>query len=158
MANAKCQAWTYVVRPPLHAACCQKGGAGFGYNPNNAACMSGVRTPGPAPGHKGCKLEIDWAPGNADAAVRFCGVSDTVSLLAADTRISLRLFVDQDVAEAYFLGGRVAITHTVVAPAADADWDVAISSSTAEATLASAKSFLMGSIWTTAEEILKARA
>lgn len=69
MANDKCVAWTYVVRPPLYASCCQKH-AGFGYNPSNPTCTSGVRNPGVVPSG---------------------GTTDTLQLLPSDDTIDVSI-------------------------------------------------------------------
>ncbi len=76
---------------------------------------------------------------------------DAVSMLASDTHISVRLFLDTAVAEAYFMGGRVAMTIPVAA--STTDWDVSIGASTAT-TLINATSWGMSSIYVTKEEVL----
>ena len=40
-------------------------------------------------------------------------MQDSVDMLSTDTHITLRLFLDTAVAEAYFMGGRVAMTIPV---------------------------------------------
>ena len=78
-------------------------------------------------------------------------MNDAVSMLASDTHISVRLFLDTAVAEAYFMGGRVAMTIPVAV--STTDWDVSIGASTAT-TLINATSWGMSSIYVTKEEVL----
>lgn len=92
MANSECVAWTYVVRGPLYASCCQKH-TGFGYNPDDGRCTSGVRTPQPAPSPKGSQAPL--------------------KLMESDSSIELRVFTDNTFVEAYWMDGRVAMTADI---------------------------------------------
>lgn len=47
---------------------------------------------------------------------------DSVDMLSTDTHITFRLFLDTAVAEAYFMGGRVAMTIPVRLPACRSGW------------------------------------
>lgn len=84
--DTKCAAYTYVVRPPLHASCCLKGSVP---SPNPyAACTSGAKS----------------------GAVR---QGTPVPLVAGDKTIDIRVFVDNTFAEVFIAGGRVALTLDV---------------------------------------------
>ena len=78
------------------------------------------------------------------------GFSDVVSMLPSDSHVSIRLFLDTAVAEAYFMGGRVAMTIPVAA--STKNWDVSIGSS-ASTELANATSYSMSSTYVTKEEV-----
>mmetsp|Transcript_32745 Transcript_32745/g.45725 ORF Transcript_32745/g.45725 Transcript_32745/m.45725 type:complete len:80 (+) Transcript_32745:411-650(+) len=73
-------------------------------------------------------------------------------MLPSDTLISIRLFLDTAVAEAYFMGGRVAMTIPIAA--STTNWGVAIGSSASGTTLVNATSWGMSSIYVTKEEVL----
>lgn len=134
MANEQCDAWTYVVRPPLYASCCQKGASGWSYNPHNDACTSGVRTPGPAPGGAGKTAEL--------------------ALKESDTEITIRVFVDNTFVEAYWMEGRVAITASLANPPnAQAGVNV-FNDGGAAVTASSAKAWHVDGIWVSPEEVL----
>lgn len=76
--------------------------------------------------------------------------SDQVPLLADDTELTMRVFLDGSVAEAYWMGGRVAMTIATLPVAS-----VTITADAA-ATLANATSYAMGDIHTTKEAVLAA--
>ena len=80
-------------------------------------------------------------------------MADTVTMLDSDTHIAIRLFLDTAVAEAYFMGGRVAMTIPVTA--STTDWSVSIGASAATQ-LSNATSWGMSSIYVTQEEVLHA--
>lgn len=130
-ANPECIAWTYVKRPPTVGACCQKH-EGFGYNPHNPACTSGVKTPQPAPGPH---------PGAA---------SDVLRLKHGEKTVTIDVYVDNTFVEAYFQGGRVAMTKTL--PAASPEWGMALFSGAAPVTATSVQAWAMDSIWVSEEE------
>jgi hypothetical protein len=94
-----------------------------------------------------CKVEHHGGGGGKGK-----GMQDVVSMLGSDTHISIRLFLDTAVAEAYFMGGRVAMTIPVAA--STSDWGVSIGSSAAGTTLSNATSWGMSSIYVTKEEVL----
>lgn len=75
--------------------------------------------------------------------------ADQLPLLPDDTHLSLRIFLDGTVAEAYWQGGRVAMT--IPSSAVDS---VSISTDAGAAQLINATSWSMGSVYTTVEDVL----
>eukprot|EP01043_Picozoa_sp_COSAG02_P012017 COSAG02_NODE_455_length_21984_cov_4.049760_3_plen_226_part_00 len=142
-AFAGCGAWTYVIRgnPTGSGDCCLKHDGEQTCPKANAKCTSGVLVPT-------TKCVKDGGHGSGGKGK---GMNDVVSMLASDTHISVRLFLDTAVAEAYFMGGRVAMTIPVAA--STTDWSVSIGASTV-ATLINATSWGMSSIYVTKEEVL----
>ena len=59
--------------------------------------------------------------GGGGGGKRGKGMQDSVDMLSTDTHITFRLFLDTAVAEAYFMGGRVAMTIPVLLPACLSD-------------------------------------
>jgi hypothetical protein len=59
--------------------------------------------------------------GGGGGGKRGKGMQDSVDMLSTDTHITFRLFLDTAVAEAYFMGGRVAMTIPVRLPACLSD-------------------------------------
>ena len=116
----------------------------------------------------GTLFYVDYAPPAAGAAVgavphsvtvgtRPMGpqglsatVTDTLRLSPRDRSISLRLYVDNTLCEAYWQGGRVAMTMTTPASREAAAAVLA----TQPATLVSARAWRVGSIWVSPEEVL----
>jgi len=81
-----------------------------------------------------------------------CGIGktlDSLPMLSDDTHLTLRIFIDGSVTEAYFMGGRVAITSELSLVGAT----VGVTA-TATATLSKATSFEMGDIHVTKETVL----
>ena len=76
------------------------------------------------------------------------GSSDSLLLLPDDKQLTLRLFLDGTVAEAYWMGGRVAMTVDT------ARATNATVSATSAVTLISASVFAMGDIHTTVDDVL----
>lgn len=97
----------------------------------NAQTYSGVRNPG-------------WRPS-------YTGVFDTLRLSPADKMLGLRVYVDNTLAEAFFQGGRVAMTRELLTPEKEAAASVAASVDVQVSTL---QAWTVGSIWVTPEEIL----
>ena len=73
-------------------------------------------------------------------------------MLSSDKHIAVRLFLDTAVVEAYFMGGRVAMTIPVSPNTSD--WSVALEADAAGAVLLNATSWRMGGIYVTREEVL----
>lgn len=94
-----------------------------------------------AQSNRAAKLESSLAKGK--------GMVDTVTMLPSDTTISIRIFLDTNVGEVYFMGGRVAMTVQIPTSA----YDVTVMASEA-APLINASSWQMGSIWVTKDEVL----
>ena len=76
-------------------------------------------------------------------------IKDKLPLLAEDSTIDVRMFVDGTVGEAYFMGGRVAFTFELGKTSAFAGIV-----SSAAGSLSSASAWGMNNIWTTTDEIL----
>jgi len=129
----RCKAWTYVVRPPTQGACCLKNKVPR--PENKQTCTSGV-----IPGR-----------GSPASLTNRQPHTDTLYLLPTDTHLSIRLFLDSIVAEAYWMDGRVAMTAQI-APVVGGS--VAITASADGATLVNATAWNMTNIWTTKEAIL----
>ncbi len=140
---AGCGAWTYVVRgnPAGSGDCCLKHAGEQTCPKANAKCTSGVLVP---------TTKCVKGGGHAGGG-KSISMNDAVSMLASDTHISIRIFLDTAVAEAYFMGGRVAMTIPVAA--STTNWGVSIGASTAT-TLINATSWGMSSIYVTKEEVL----
>jgi hypothetical protein len=75
--------------------------------------------------------------------------SDTLPLLSDDDHLSLRIFLDGTIAEAYWQAGRVAMTLPTTAAEV-----VILSSSDASVRLLNASSYSMGSAYTSADRVL----
>eukprot|EP00294_Goniomonas_avonlea_P016037 CAMPEP_0114543504 /NCGR_PEP_ID=MMETSP0114-20121206/2390_1 /TAXON_ID=31324 /ORGANISM="Goniomonas sp, Strain m" /LENGTH=606 /DNA_ID=CAMNT_0001727845 /DNA_START=18 /DNA_END=1838 /DNA_ORIENTATION=+ len=125
--DAKCEAWTYVVRPPKYASCCLK--APVPSCLPRSGLTSGVKHPGPAPGSK---------------------ITDTLSLLPTETELDVRVFVDNTFLEVFWMSGRVAMT----VPLKHINQQAGMTVFTTEDVVASSVSaWTMSSIWVPAEEI-----
>lgn len=114
-----------------HASCCQKGAGGWGYNPK-PSCTSGVRKPRPAPG----------------------GKSDTLRMLASDTSIEVRVFVDTTFIEAYWMDGRVAMTSKLAGTPKEAGMSV-FNAAGAAVTVQSVQVWRVNSIYVSPEDVLR---
>ena len=99
---------------------------------------------------------VDYAP-PADAAAAIyhvnvtCGETvDSLPLLARETSLELRVFADWTFVEAYFQGGRVAMT---AAAGLDANADVTLTARGAPVKATAATVYPMASIWVTEEQV-----
>merc|ERR1711871_976214 len=112
---------------------------------------SGVKDPSTS-GGGGTKFYVDYVP-DADTVTVGVegGVSDKLKLSPSDTTIDMRLFVDNTFTEAYWMGGRVAMTTTTKATKAAG---MSVSADKAGITLAHATAWKVGSIWVTPEDVL----
>ena len=93
----RCQAFTYVTRPPLVGSCCLKSSVPAA--DAQATCTSGVKHPAPPGVLAGAPLPI----------------------LPGDTAIDVAVFTDNTFIEVFVLGGRLAFTANVAQPA-DGAW------------------------------------
>eukprot|EP00911_Craspedida_sp_UC1_P000571 UC1_evm3s438 len=129
-ASKECKAWTYVKRPPKVASCCLKSNVPhIKYAPG---MFSGVKDPNNIP------------PASL-------GTSDTLRLSPSDKSLTIRVYVDNTFSEAFFQGGRVALSITTN-PTEEA---LAAVTSTAPVTLQSANAYTVNSIWVSPEEVLR---
>eukprot|EP00037_Helgoeca_nana_P013172 m.121009 g.121009 ORF g.121009 m.121009 type:complete len:666 (-) comp21872_c0_seq1:287-2284(-) len=138
-ATKGCGAWVYVIRglPAGAGDCCLKHAVEQRCPSPNPKCTSGVLVP------------TTQCGGGGGGGGKF---SDVVTMLPTDTHINIRLFLDTAVAEAYFMGGRVAMTIPVAA--STTDWNVMIGAATAGALINQATSWGMSGIYVTPEEVL----
>jgi len=147
-ADAQCKAWTYVVRGPLYASCCLKGGIPS-YS-KKQTCTSGVKSLSPSA--SGTEFYVDYVPSSDHVSTVTVGggaYQDTLKLLSTDTTVDVRIYVDNTFAEAYWMGGRVAMT-VKTPPTVEAGVSI---TSNAAVTLNSAKVWSVGSIWITPEGV-----
>lgn len=104
----------------------------------------------------GGSVVLNYVPPTGDgkyaAQVGFGKFTDTLPLLPEDKQLSLSIFLDGTVGEAYWQGGRVAMTFAIT-PTKRHGHSANITSSAA-ADLASATSYAMGSIYTSTEVVL----
>ena len=87
----KCQAYTYVVRPPKVGSCCLKNSV-----PNadsQPTCTSGSKVSRPLPGQGGATAALPLLPG--------------------DSAIDVRVFVDNTFVEVFVMHGRLAFTYNL---------------------------------------------
>jgi len=132
----KCQAWTYVTRPPLVGSCCLKGAVDV---PDaNAACTSGSKQPNPHPAGSS-------------------GAFASVPLLPGDAAVDLRVFVDNTFIEVFVMQGRLAFTYGVNPGAERAEAGATLFAS-APLQVASASVWHMNPIWVETPTVLAAAA
>ena len=97
---------------------------------------------------------VDYRPpesdGIAEVQVGSGSTTAVLRLLPDDTTIDLTIYVDNTFAEAFWMGGRVAMT--VVTKTSGGHDDVAVSASHPGIT-ASADAWQVGSIWVTPDEV-----
>lgn len=166
LADAKCQAWTYVIRgqPSGSGDCCLKDSQPCPSTSGAAAqCTSGARANATLPqcgggGGDSTSCTVAFTPAtNASAPfnevpVTCGGFKDTLRLLPTETTVELRVYTDWTFTEAFFQNGRVAMT---IAAGADDSADVSLTSD-ADVTVASATLYPLKSIWTTPDAVRKA--
>jgi len=103
---------------------------------------------------EGSEFFIDFAPadnnGAAKVQVGSGGITDMLSLLPTDKTINLSLYVDQTFTEAFWMGGRVAMT--IVTKSSGGNDDVTISANQPGITV-SATAWKVGSIWVTPDVV-----
>lgn len=129
----RCQAYTYVLRPPLVGSCCLKGAV----PPADAqpTCTSGVKHPAP--------------PGALASA--------PLPILPGDTAIDVAVFTDNTFVEVFVLGGRLAFTYTVAQPA-DGAWAMSAFVRSGPAATPTVAAWHLGSIWIEPFEVAAAAA
>jgi len=162
-ADAKCDAWTYVIRgsPAGSGDCCLKKGVPCPKT-NMGTCTSGAKKAQTLPGcgSSGSTIACTVAyapPTNASAPFYevpvVCGTTkDTLRLTSSETTVEIRAFSDWTFVEAYFQQGRTAMT--VVGGLGDT---TGLSLTSTEAlTAASVSAYPMKGIWTTPEAVRKA--
>ena len=152
-ADAVCLAWTFytlVAGGRSVTRCCLKSAVPVPRketDPNITSIISGVKDPGSGrpnrtdPLHNGCPMMANHSA---------CRPTETLQLAASERFVSLRLFVDQTFAEAYWQRGRV--VQTVSVPGSQ----VASAALAADAnvTAASIDAWAVNPIWATPAEII----
>ena len=161
-ADAKCVAWTYVIRGADGGGdCCPKTSIPCPVprtsgNPCTSGAKVATTVPGCGASSSSLSCTVEWTPPAAGSDAAYvevpvsCGtVKDTLRILRTETIVELRVFYDATFAEAYFQQGRVAMTVPV--PLADAD-DLSFSS-TAPHYDASVDVYAIKQIWTTPDAV-----
>ena len=132
----KCQAWTYVTRPPLVGSCCLKGTVDA---PDAAAtCTSGSKQPNPHP-----------TGGSGAFAV--------IPLLPGDTELDVRVYTDNTFIEVFVMQGRAAFTYGINVGAESAAAGMNLFAS-APITASRVDAWHMNSIWVDVPTVLAAAA
>ena len=98
----------------------------------------------------GTEFFVEYKPSESRVQVGSGGARDTLNLLPADEAIDLTLYIDNTFTEAFWMGGRVAMT--VVTKTSSGDDDVTVGSSQPGVSF-SATAWEVGAIWVTAEEV-----
>lgn len=80
--------------------------------------------------------------------------SDELKMLTSDNVLSLRVFTDRTVVEAYWMDGRVAMTSDVKPAMAQSGAPQVQVFATADSSISSVNAWEMGSIWVTKEQVL----
>lgn len=141
-ANASgCAAWTYTARGFDNSSYCslKAAGAGFVFSPMNDTATSGVL------------LESPGAGGTADTLLI---KTDENASASPDDAFEIRAFVDNTIVEAYFQGGRVAMTMPVQGGDPAGTAGVSVFAYYGQVELESADAWAVGSIWTSVESVL----
>ena len=128
--GARCQAWTYVTRPPLVGSCCLK--STVPQPDASATCTSGSKVANP----------ID-------------GATAAVPLLPGDTAVDVRVFTDNTFIEVFIMQGRLAFTYGINTGTESGAGMTLFASAPMTATNVNA--WHMNSIWTSAEDVLARR-
>jgi beta-fructofuranosidase len=129
----KCQAYTYVVRPPLVGSCCLKS---IVPPPNpNPSCTSGSKVPTPLPSNQ--------------------AVFD-VMLVPGDTAVDVRVFTDNTFIEVFIMGGRHAVTYGINSGVESTTAGMTLFSSSS-ITVTDVNAWHLNSIWVSPQEILASR-
>ena len=126
----RCDSWTLVV----NEKCCLK--HGYPAIHGSTGLFSGVKDPSKAP-------VGPPTPGPSG------GKTDSLKLSPSDTTLTIRVYVDNTFSEAYWMGGRVAMTINTPGTAQSSMAVVA----SAAANLVSAKAFAVQPIWITEAEV-----
>lgn len=103
---------------------------------------------------RGIEFFVEYVPpsgkGVSEVKVGSGNAVDTLKLSPNDKTLDMRLFVDNTFTEAYWMGGRVAMT---IPTRATEEADVVVSVDEASVKLASATVYRVGSIWVSPEEV-----
>ena len=133
----KCQAFTYVTRPPLVGSCCLKGSVPApGANPT---CTSGSKHGGRVPGSGGAFASIP--------------------LLSGDSAIDVRVFTDNTFIEVFVMEGRLAFTYDINVGAEAGAAGVTLyadAANGATVVVRNASVWHLNDIWTSTGEVLAA--
>jgi len=158
-ADAKCHAWTFVIRKPKYASCCLKTKVPS-KSRQRATCTSGVKTvpeaagAAAAVGPTGVEFFVEYAPpsGNSvsEVTVGSGSTTGTLKLSPNDETIDLRLYVDNTFTEAYWMNGRVAMT---INTPATTEAHVTVEADKAGVVLKDATVWRVKPIWVTPEEV-----
>eukprot|EP00936_MAST-01D_sp_MAST-1D-sp1_P000747 g747.t1 len=127
----KCDSWTLV---PKQKCCLKKG---YPAIRPTTGMVSGVKDPSKAP--------VGPAPAPAPPAAK----TDTLKLSPNDKSLTIRVYVDNTFSEAYWMGGRVAMTLTTP----DEGGAIAAVAQNGGATLSAAKAYAVNSIWISEAEV-----
>jgi hypothetical protein len=79
------------------------------------------------------------------------GTTDTLKLLPTDTTLDLILYIDNTFTEAFWMGGRVAMT--VVTPTSGGMDDVTVMADAPDVAVASATAWAVEPIWVSPEQV-----
>ena len=99
---------------------------------------------------KGTEFYLEYVPHNQSAIVGAGGATDVLHLLPSDKTIEIALYVDNTFTEAFWMGGRVAMT--MVTKSSGGRDDVTVGASQPLVT-ASATAWSVGSIWVSPETV-----
>ena len=138
-ADSACRAWVYVVRgkPAGSGDCCLKNATGCPHL-GSPTCTAGVKTP---------EQRHDCGGGGDTAQY-----TASLALLPTDSKVEVRAFVDNVLAEVYFMGGRVALTVPISLPTGELG--ATLFSSEDGLVVSSAEAWRVHSIWVTPEDVL----
>lgn len=117
--NAKCAAWTYVIRPPLYASCCLKSSAGVPHSCKS--CTSGIKNSNQSDGLSfvvnRTQSTISPKVKNKDPIYGNIKGSRIVNM----SIVEIRLLVDRSVIEGFFQHGSQQFSTRVYPNATDSD-------------------------------------
>ena len=143
-ATSACEAWMWCKDCPAPTSkCCLKSGLPVPSRANESATgsiVSGIMHP---------EL-IDSCPMEANASA--CRPADELKLSPTETTITIRVFVDQTFAEAYFQHGRSVLTVTVE-PSVVASVALAVTPDSGSVVAESARVWSVKGFWASAEQV-----
>jgi sucrose-6-phosphate hydrolase SacC (GH32 family) len=143
-ATAACEAWTWCENCPAKVSkCCLKSGLPIPSRTNESATgpiVSGIMHP---------EL-INTCPEGANTSA--CRPTDELKLSPTDTSITVRVFVDQTFAEAYFQNGRSVLTVSVE-PSVVASVALAVTPGSSSVVAQSGWVWAVKGIWASAEQV-----
>ena len=130
---------------------------------NGAAKGAGAASPAAAPGSaanaSGVVVRIDFDAPSFSANASIGGLRRTLPLLAGDSVVDVRVFVDRSILEVYVMGGRLAFTVPAGGPASAREAGMTLfAEGGSEAIVArNVSAWRVDSIWTTPEAVLRRR-